>query len=160
MARVLFEHIHLQGSRGFIALTRVALECLRTADSSAEVWGFFAVLRKAKRSGVHAHEDVPVIDVGLKIWTSPTIWYASGIAHEGFHITLYREAKQRNGGHEPEINSYGGVEGEKKCLEYQLRILEELKAEDYCLDYIRELMKSPTYQGDPFSSRDYKRRDW
>ena len=160
MARALFDHIQLQGSRGFIVLTQIALACLRTADCSAEVWGLLAVLRKAKRSGVYAWEAVPVIDVGLRCWTSSTICYASGIAHEGFHIKLYREAKQRNGGREPDINTYGGVEGEKKCLEYELRVLEELKAEDFYLKYVRELMKSPTYQGDPFSRRDYMRRNW
>jgi hypothetical protein len=101
-----------------------------------------------------------MIDVGLTVWNSPSIWYASGIAHEGFHIKLYRGAKQRNEGREPDANIYGGVEGEKKCLEYQLRVLEELKAEDFYLKYVRELMKSPDYQGDPYSSRDYKRRDW
>src|SRR6266852_5052141 len=111
MARVFFEHILLQGSSGFIVLTKIALACLRTADCSAEVWGLLAVLRKAKRTGVHAWKDVPVIDVGLRIRNSPTILYASGIAHEGFHIKLYREAKQRNGGLEPDANIYGGVEG-------------------------------------------------
>jgi hypothetical protein len=161
MARVLFGHIQLQGSRWFIAQTQAALACLRTADSHAQVWGLLAVLRKAKRSGVHAHKIVPVIDVGQRVWDfSPTSWYASGIAHEGFHIKLYREAKLQNGGREPDVNIWGGVEAEKKCLAFQLLILQELKAEDSVLEYIRELMKSPNYQGDPLSLKDYTRRDW
>lgn len=160
MARALFDHIQLQGSAGFIARTQAALACLRTATCHAEVWRLLAVLRKGKRSGVHAHKDLPLIDVGENIWTAPTIWYASGIGHEGFHIKLYREAKMQNGGHEPGVHTWAGVEGEKKCLEFQLRVLQQLKAEDGDLEYVRELMKSPSYQGDPFSRRDYLRRDW
>ncbi len=160
MARALFEHILLQGSPGFITRTQAALGCLRTAYCCAEVWGLLVLLREAKRSGVHAHKDLPVIDVGQRVSNSPTIWYASGIAHEGFHIKLYREAKTRNGGHEPDINAWAGAEAETKCLEFQLRVLDELKAEDRYLEYVRELMKSPDYQGDPFSTKDYMRRDW
>ena len=92
------------------------------------------------------------------------IWYASGIAHEGFHIKLYREAKMRNGGHWSEADTFGAVkeavEEEKKCLEFQLRVLQELKAEDCDLEYVRALMESPDYLGDPFSLKDYLRRDW
>jgi hypothetical protein len=160
MARVLFDHIQLQGSAGFIVRTQPALVCLRTAPSHAEVWALLAVLRKGKRSGVHADRDRPVIDVGQRIWNSPTIWYASGIAHEGFHIKLYREAKMRNGGDEPKVNTWGGAEAEKKCLEFQLRVLQELKAPNGFLEYVRQLMKSPNYQGDPSSFKDYMRRDW
>jgi len=160
MARVFFEHIQLQGSAGFIARTQAALVCLRAANHSPDVWGLLGVLRKAKRSGVHARKAPPVIDVGLRVWNSSTIWYAGGIAHEGFHIKLYREALMRNGGSEPEASTWVGVEAEKKCLEFQLLVLQELKAEDRSLDYVRELMKSPQYQGNPFSRKDYLKRDW
>jgi hypothetical protein len=105
-----------------------------------------------------------MINVGEKTWTSPTVWYASGIAHEGFHIKLYREAKMRNGAHWSDVDTMGAVkkavEEEKKCLEFQLRILQELKAEDQFLKYLRKLLKSPNYLGDPFSFKDYLRRDW
>jgi hypothetical protein len=158
-SRVLFHHIQLRGSGVFVAQTQAALECLRTAPSHTQIWGLLAVLRKAKRSGVDANKAVPVIHVGD--WSRiTTTWYASGIAHEGFHIKLYREAKKENAGHEPDPFSWVGVEAEKKCLQFQLLILQELKAPDTDLEYVRELMKSPTYQGDPFSLEDYLRRDW
>jgi hypothetical protein len=101
-----------------------------------------------------------MIDIGERTWNSPTTWYASAIAHEGFHIKLYREARMRSGVEPPEINTWAGAEAEKKCLKFQLRVLQELKAEDAVLEYLRELMESPTYQGDPLSREDYLRRDW
>jgi hypothetical protein len=164
MPRVLFDHIQLQGSAGFIARTQAALVCLRTAPCHAEVWGALGVLRKAKRSGVDACQGVPLIDFGKKTWTSPTIWYASGIGHEGFHIKLYREAKLGSGRHWSDANTIGAikeaVEEEKKCLEFQLRVLLELNAEDWYLEHVREGIKSPDYLGDPFSLKDYLRRNW
>jgi hypothetical protein len=160
MATVFFDHIQIRGSRAFINLTRVALECLRSTQCGAEIWQLLTIIRKARRSGVQAHQAVPVISVGITVWTSPMIWYASGIAHEAFHIKLYREAKARAGGHEPEITAWAGVAGEKKCLEFQLRVLEELRAEAHFLEYVKDLMKSPDYQGDPLSDKDYWSRDW
>src|SRR5258708_6257450 len=137
---VLFDHIQLQGSNEFIARAQAALECLRTAPSHTQVWALLAVLRQAKRSGVDVYKDLPVIDVGdFGDSNSTTIWDASGIAHEGFHIKLYRQAKMRNGGCEPEALNWVGVEAEKKCLEFQLLVLEELKAQDCDLEYVREL---------------------
>lgn len=160
-SRVDFDHIQLQGSSKFIARAQAVLGCLRTAPSHTQVWDLLVVLRQAKRSGVHAHKDLPVIDVGgFGDSNSTTIWDASGIAHEGFHIKLYREAKLRKGGCEPEPLAWVGVEAEKKCLEFQLLILQELNAKEAYLNYIRELMKSPSYQGDPFSRKDYLARDW
>jgi hypothetical protein len=118
------------------------------------------VLRKAKRSGVHASQVVPTIDVGLRVWNSPTTWYASGIAHEGYHIKLYREAMMRDGGHGPKLSTWVGAEAEVACLGFQLRVLEELNAESWHLEYVRELIKSPNYQSDPFSFKDYLKRTW
>src|SRR5260370_1118476 len=134
---VLFDHIQLHGSAGFIARTQAALECLRTAPSHAQVWGLLAILRKAKRTGVDVYKELPVIHFGERTWNSPTIWYASGIAHEGFHIKLYQEAKKQNGGNEPDPFSWVGVEAEKKCLEFQLLVLQELNAEEGYLEYVR-----------------------
>lgn len=160
MASALFEHIRLQGSAGFIERTQAALACLRKTACSAEVWNLLTVVRKAKRTGVHAHKTVPIIDVGLKSWNSRITWYAAGIGHEGFHIKLYREAKEQNRGNEPDIDSWAGVDGERKCLQFQLRVLQELNVEEYVLDYYRELIKAPNYMGDPTSIRDYLRRNW
>jgi hypothetical protein len=134
LARAVFEHVQLQGSAAFIALTRAALELLRLAECSAEVWDLLAVVRKGKRSGVAASDEVPVIDVGKKVWNSPKIWYASGIGHEGFHIRLYRDALTRSGGCEPALDTWAGVEAERKCLDFQLRVLEQLSAERHYLE--------------------------
>jgi hypothetical protein len=141
-------------------MTKLALQLLRTAECSAEVWSLLTVVRKSKRSGVDASNPVPEIGIGKKVWNSPSIWYASGIGHEGFHIKLYREAKMRSGGHEPAIATWAGPEAEKKCLEFQLCILQELKAEACFLEYVRGLMKAPSYQGDPLNPMDYFRRKW
>ncbi len=40
-------------------------------------------------------------------------------------------------------------------MQFQLGVLEDLEAEQYFLDYIRELMKSPEYGGNPLSSEEY-----
>src|SRR5690348_16903774 len=105
MARTSFDHIQLQGSAGFIARTQAALMCLRTAPSHVEIWDLLAILRKAKRTGVEQRHAV--VDFGEKTWTSPTIWYASAIAHEGFHVKLYRETKGRTGRHWSDVDTMG-----------------------------------------------------
>ena len=160
MDRVFFGHIQLKGSLAYIAKTQSALVCLQTADLAAVVWNLVSQLREARRTGVFPYMDLAVIDVGGRTWNSTTIWYAGAIAHEGFHVKLYREAKVRNGKRDPKGNTWTGVEAEKKCLEFQLRVLQELRAEDGVLDYVREGMKSPTYQGDPFSRKDFLMRNW
>src|SRR5947209_3277211 len=72
-----FHHVRLEGPAYFVDRTREALARLRTAKCSAEVWELLVVLRAAERSGVHARNARPVIDVGQKVWESPAIWYAS-----------------------------------------------------------------------------------
>ncbi len=64
--------------------------------------------------------------------------------------------KNRN---EPEF-AWQGVEGERKCLQFQKQVLQDLGASQAEIDSLNEAIQNPTYQGDPHSMKDYKRRWW
>lgn len=64
--------------------------------------------------------------------------------------------KYRN---EPEF-AWQGVEGERKCLQYQKEVLQDLGAGQADIDSVSEDIDNPSYQGDPHSRKDYNRRWW
>ena len=104
----------------------------------------------------------PTFVVGKPTWSHSALWYAGAIAHDSYHSKLYHDARQ-NTGKRPSADSWTGKEAEKKCLAFQIEVLESLNADDETVAYLRELEKNPTYQGHNRGWRswwDYWRRRW
>ena len=57
-------------------------------------------------------------------------------------------------------NPWEGIKGERQCLIFERRILRDLGADQKAIDWVSKNIESPTYQGDPHSIEDAKRRWW
>lgn len=155
-----YEGIEIRGSDAFLAATERALGQLRRTSHFETVRRHVRIIREGRRSGIAVHRWWPTFTVGRRTWASHPGWYASGIAHEAHHQKLFLEARARSCLWRFREWTWSGAEAEKRCLAFQLEVLEELGAPEPVLSYVRELMKDPRYQGNPRSYRDYWRRDW
>jgi len=106
------------------------------------------------------YDEVPTYEVGVATWGHSDMWYASTIAHDGYHSVLYHEAKAKSDGNEPHAEKWIGEKAERECLEFQLSTLKELGADKELLIYVERFKASPTYQGDHKSWEDYQKRSW
>lgn len=155
-----FFGIKVEGDENFLERTKEALEMLAGLPEFSQIKSFIGLIRQAERSGMRAYDKIPTYEVADPTSSHSTLWYASTIAHDGFHSLLYHQGKEKLKGREPDADLWTGTQAEKQCLGFQLKVLEQLTTEKYLLDYIREHMKDPKYQGDNRSWEDYLKRNW
>ena len=111
---------------------------------------------------MRAYAKRPTFVVGKPTWKHSALWYAGAIAHDCYHSKLYHEARASTGT-TPSADCWTGSEAEKKCLAFQIEVLEMLGADQKMVAYVRELEKNPTYQGHNRGWRgwrDYFKRWW
>lgn len=138
--------ISIIGSAAFIARTVEALELLGQTAYYAEIQRYVAVIKQGRRSGMHANARRPTFVVGRRTWSHSALWYAGAIAHDAFHSRLYHDGKAAAGG-EPPADCWTGKDAERKCLAFQIEVLNALDADARTVAYLEELRKNPTYQG-------------
>jgi hypothetical protein len=158
--RTEFRGFEIVGCCAFLEKTRMALELLANSRHFDEIRTHVSVIRQSRRSGMRPSWYRPTFHVGMRTWEAETVWYAGAIAHDAYHSILYRKARRRNRFGLVWERDYGGVEAERKCLGFQLQVLTELGAPGYLLENVKKHMHNPTYQGKPYSLRDYLARDW
>jgi len=123
---------------------------------------YIAVIQQGKRSGMHADAERPTFVVGKRTWSHSALWYAGAIAHDCFHSKLYQEARASLGS-QPPADSWTGTDAEKKCLNFQIEVMESLDAGAETIAYLKQVEKNPAYQGHNRGWRgwiDYWRRRW
>ena len=147
--------IEIQGSEEFSVRTKEALKVLIPTQSFREIKPYISIIKEAQRSGMQVYGEKPTYEVGEKTWKHSVAWYASTIVHDGYHSKLYHDAKAKNNGNEPGPEIWSGTKAEKNCLKFQLKALEELKADEYIINYIKKEIENPTYHLVP-----YKERNW
>ncbi|HET8564339.1 MAG TPA: hypothetical protein VFM35_10745, partial [Candidatus Binatia bacterium] len=135
--------IEVRGNAAFRSDTQEALALLRSSSLFSGLRKYLPMIQQGKRSGMRAWAKKPTFVVGKPTWQHSALWYAGAIAHDAYHAKLYQEAKQKSG-REPEADYWTGEEAEKKCLDFQRRILMELKADEKTIAYIKECEKNPT----------------
>lgn len=151
--------IQIEGQPEFVKRTKAALEILKNGRSIETVQMYVGIIRESERSGMRAYLEPPVYEVGKATWSAGDLWYASTIAHDSYHSLLFHEAKKREGKN-PDDSVWMGADAERKCLKFQEQVLVNIGAEKRLIDYVRDLKKNPTYQGNPQSDEDYKKRWW
>ena len=154
------EGIEVQGSREFVLRTQQSLQLLQSTPQFAVVRPYFGAIRQGKRSGMDVYADPPTYEVGFPTWSHSALWYASTIAHDAYHSKLYHDYKKGHPSGEPPGEVWTGKEAERVCMNFQREVLVELKAGNELILYLDQLIKNPTYQGDPQSEEDYRRRSW
>jgi len=123
---------------------------------------YIAVIQQGKRSGMKAAAEKPTFVVGKRTWNHSALWYAGAIAHDCYHSKLYHEALAIAGG-KPPADCWTGTSAEKKCLNFQIEVMESLDADEETVAYLKQVEKNPTYQGHNRSWRvwwDYWQRRW
>ena len=154
--------IQIKGGAEFLSRTKAALELLKPTPYFTDIQRHIAVIKEGKRSGMRADAKRPTFVVGKPTWSHSALWYAGAIAHDSYHSKLYHEAKVGTGKH-PSVDFWAGSEAEKQCLAFQLRVLQELEADETMTAYVCGCARNPTYQGRPrgwLAWWDYLRRWW
>lgn len=144
----------IQGAPVFVDRTREALTLLEGSTTFTQVERYISVIKEAEHSGMRAYGDRPVYEVGFRTWNYSAPWYAGTIAHDGYHSLLYHEAKGADTA-EPPATSWTGADAERKCLDFQARVLSEIKADPALIKYVRGQAVNPTYQ-----DIEYNKRNW
>lgn len=151
-----FFGIRVIGDQQFIARTREALVLLSGLKEFAIIKKpVISLIRKAERSGMRADALISTFDVGPATVESSPVWYASAIAHDGYHSFLFHEEKKRRAGRPPNRDAWTGVEAEKRCLAFQLKVLEQLTDDETLLSYVKENMTNPKYHEISGDKRDW-----
>lgn len=145
--------IQVDGSAAFTTETNKALTLLKGAKEYTEITQNVAKIKEHSASGMNVYANVPTYEVGQTTWQAGTLWYAGTIAHDSYHAKLYNNAKAANGGKEPAANTWTGPAAETKCLNYQIKVLEQLVASQADIDYLKQLAQNPQYQNIPYANR-------
>ena len=154
--------IEINGSQDFLLRTKEALILLRPTAFYDEIKRHVSVIKEGSRSGMRANAKRPTFVVGKPTWSHSALWYAGAIAQDAYHSRLYRDAKASTG-KTPPADCWTGSEAEKQCMAFQLQVLQELKADENMIAYVRGCAKQPAYQGRHrgwMAWWDYLRRWW
>jgi hypothetical protein len=154
--------IEIIGSPAFIVCTKEALALLGRTPFFNVIPRYIAVIQQGRRSGMRADAERPTFVVGKRTWNHSALWYAGAIAHDGYHSKLYQEARAATGA-KPAADSWTGTDAEKKCLAFQIEVLQSLHADEETVAYLKQVEKNPTYQGRNHGWRswwDYWKRRW
>ncbi len=146
--------VEIVGKGEFVQATENSLNLLMESTEYPTIVGSIGRIREADRSGMDVYGDVPTFDVAYRSWNHSSLWYAGIIAHDSCHSRLYFAAKA-GGSAEPPADAWTGKRAEQTCLEYQIRVLSELDADEGTLEYLRQLRVNPTYQDVDYGSRDW-----
>ena len=160
---VTLDGIAIRGGSEFIKRTKESLTLLGSVPEFALIRDSIAVIRQARRSGMKAWLPKPTFNVGKPTWSHSVVWYAGAIAHDAYHAKLYGDAMKHRRGNKRHAESWTGAAAEKKCLEFQRRVLRQLDADEMLIAYVEKCRENPTYQGrnKGWGSRlDYLKRWW
>lgn len=146
-------NISVEGGSDFTSETNKALMLLQNSSEYPTIAAHLGKIKEYDRSGMNVSGDVPTFQVGQQTWDSSTMWYAGAIAHDSCHSRLYSEAKQANGGMEPDPSTWTGKAAEQKCLLFQMQVLQQIGADEDTINQIRQELQNPTYQDIPYENR-------
>ena len=134
-----YNAISIRGNKDFIYKTKLALDLLQ--EKSPDAFNLIKGSLKDIIMGSHSYAGVDYSTCVIgNAYMAPLIIYASTLAHEAYHIELYRKFKKDN----PSIRKvppevYGGAIGEKKALDYEVGVLRQLGADEATIEKCSKL---------------------
>lgn len=159
-----FLDIEIQGTDEFREKIKNSLKFLALAPEKFNFsQKYIKRIQEWSHSGMNMFKDKPTFEIG-DVWKdSDEVYLASGIAHDAYHSHLCTENEDSKGN--ISLGAYIGKEAEKKCLDFQIKTLEEIGANDYMKDHqeiveeykkqLGELAIDPTYQDIPYEERNW-----
>ncbi|HWH79765.1 MAG TPA: hypothetical protein VNT76_20435, partial [Candidatus Binatus sp.] len=128
--------IEVYGTQEFIARTQESLALLYPLPEFAVIRDHVVVIRQARRSGMKAWLPKPTFMVGKPTWQHSALWYAGAIAHDAYHAKLYRDGERARISVRTDPDTWTGAAAERRCLEFQCRVLHRLDADQELLRYV------------------------
>lgn len=159
-----FLEIEIQGTDEFREKIKNSLKFLSLAPEKLNFsQKYIKRIQEWGHSGMNMFKDRPTFEIG-DLWKDfDEIYLASAIAHDSFHSHLCIGSEDSQGN--ISLGAYVGKEAEKKCLDFQIKTLEDMGTNDYMKDYqeiieeykngLKELMINPTYQDIPYEERNW-----
>jgi hypothetical protein len=159
-----FLDIEIQGTDEFREKIKNSLKFLSLAPEKFDFsQKYIKRIQEWSHSGMNMFKDKPTFEIG-DVWKdSDEVYLASGIAHDAYHSHLCTESEDSKGN--ISLGAYVGKEAEKKCLDFQIKTLEDIGANDYMKDHkeiveeykkqLSELAIDPTYQDIPYEERNW-----
>jgi hypothetical protein len=136
--------IRIQGSEEFIALSCRALELLAKFPEWNIVVDNIRSIKQSSKSSTYIRtggKRKGVVTVGWPDWRAASSeTYAGAIAHETYHNQISREP-------ETTIDDPTGREEERRCIDFQIRVLEKLGNADNEIRHLRIQRRFPTHFG-------------
>jgi len=162
--RETFLDIEIQGTDDFREKIKNSLKFLALAPEKLNFsQKYIKRIQEWSHSGMNMFKDKPTFEVG-DIWKdSDEVYLAGSIAHDAYHSHLCTESKDSKGN--ISIGAFMGREAEKKCLDFQIKTLEEIENDDYMREHrdivekhkkeLSDLLVNPTYQDIPYEERNW-----
>ena len=155
--------IDIIGSSKFKQQTRRALILLedKAPRECQIVEKYVGRIEENQRSGMFAYRKPPTFQMSSRVAFYSVTWCAGSIAHDSYHSKLYHDYIKINGEPVP-YDAWAGFEAEKKCIKYQLEVLNKIKAP------MREISHCASSDGThsdvnkdgKIDKTDYNLRDW
>ena len=138
--------LNIVGPLEFFEQTCNALKLLqeKCPDAFKKIELYLETILFYKRSGIFSTLSKPLCMVSKKSAYHSLVWYASGLAHESYHVYLYRT----------KANDMSDQEEERLCLEYEATILIRLGADESMIAYIKKAGEKRHWEVPPW------KQDW
>lgn len=148
--------IDVVGPQSLIDASSRSLALLRETDC----WESDIVLLERIESNTYSGVDITGPEITFLVnpatWNYSDIWFAGAIAHDAHHAKLYTDAVKQYGVEGVEDKMWKGTEGETLALKFQIEVLKQLKAEQYIIDFLQQLIDAgPVYQDIPLDQRNW-----
>jgi hypothetical protein len=134
--------MRIEGDEEFTQRTLDAIGLLSPLPEFERIKPYIHVIKQAERSGMFAYYPEPTLEVGEKTWRHSPEWYASVIAHDSHHSLLYWTEWHRLSGETPGRDVWTGAEAERKCLEFQMRVLKKVAKNSWDVQYLQRVIDS------------------
>jgi len=125
-----FDSVVIRGTPGFSERVENALALLKTNSPGAYgiVTNYVGIIEQAKHSGMRASSKPPKFDLNERTAFYSLTWCAGTIAHDSFHSKLYADYLKEHPKRRVPDKIWMGEEAEKRCLEHQVAVLQEIGA--------------------------------
>jgi len=155
--------VEVVGPEKFKAQVGQALRLLeqKAPGAYALVLRYVGRIKHSQRSGMWAFKEPPTYEMSARTAFYSVTWCAGTIAHDALHSKLYHDHRKQHAGRVP-ADVWTGEVAEKRCILFQLEVLEQIGAPDHETAYCRKLKGThhDVNKDGKYDKEDYRERDW
>lgn len=134
-----FGSLRIFGDKEFKNLTIKILSLIKekTMEDYKFIAKYIKYICQFNKSGVYTYTWPALCTIKKESAMSSDMWYAGTLAHEAYHVYLYKNFKDacpHSNGVPSEIDS--GKDAEKKCLEFESSVLKKIGADQKTINLV------------------------